>query len=185
VKRLTAIRNAKDWRDQLTIAEDKEPVTPFDNLFTEAKLALFLFEKGDAGSKGFLVEIGLFFARLLKKGDSNTLDQLSRALNTRRNHKQDRSNAAIIRRTLIARNGMFPPGKPSRRHVGNKLITQGTWSKQSVREVIESLKSRGVKIDKSNYDIIRREIQRQRKKLNIPLDHAPGKPSRTKRTHKP
>jgi hypothetical protein len=178
MKRLAAIRNAKDWRDRLTLAANKQPGTEFDWLFTEARLAVFLNDDRRTKAEGAarLARMGLYFSQLFQRGDSRSLRQLAAALYTWHRHEPRRKIADVIRMTLVGLNGMFPPGKPRLKHVGKKLVKQGTWSKVSVRDVIQSVKRKGFVKDNTNMDALRRKIQSEAKMLNIELDHKPGSP---------
>jgi hypothetical protein len=193
MKRLTlaAIRNGEDWRERLKLAENNEPGTPFDLLFAEAESALKLLDmKMQAEGENRLAAIGLEFALLFRtKHGIQVLHDMGAALNTWHSHKPKRKHADAIRETLIALNGMFPPRKPRIKLLDNKIVKRGRWPKLTVRVVIQNLEAQEIKCrsdehSKNRFDRIRREIQRQAKALNIPLDSTPGRPGQ-KHTQKP
>jgi hypothetical protein len=89
----------------------------------------------------------------------------------------------IIRETLISLYAMFPPSKPRLERVDNKIVNGKPWPNLTVRAVVRSLELRDkITVRDADGNVlpdIRREIQRQAKDLNIPLDPKAGRPSKS------
>jgi hypothetical protein len=162
---------------------------------TRAQLAIlskanYLADPAMIAARQSLECIGIYFACVFKIGNSPALDELAKAFNVWRHHRAKQTEAGIIRAELIALHGLFPPGKPRLTIVDNKMVEGKLWPKLSVRAVdravVQRLKAQGIEYSKgdNSKDIRRREIQRQAKMLNIPLDHTPGRPGQ-KRPQKP
>jgi hypothetical protein len=207
VKRLDALCNTKGWRERLKLARNEEPGTPFDHLFAAADSFFQLMDVSGGWGKGeaipitklegapILASIGVDFVNLFQERDGGQkLHEMADALNAWHRHKEtvkhnSQSIPDVIRVTLISLYGMFPPGKPRLEIVGNKIVKRKAWPNLTVRSVIASLEKRDkITAKDANGNAlpeIRREIQRQAKILNIPLDPTPGRPPKSKTRQKP
>jgi len=183
VKRLAAIRHAKDWREKLDLAQNKTPGTEFDCLFKNAALALELVKlKVGVEGEARLACIGRHFANLFERRDGGQkLHEMADALNAWHCHKPKLAIANRIRAELIALNGMFPAGK---RHllkvVDNKPIYGKPYGPLKVSDILDNLARHGLTITADKKPSIIREIWRQAKELAIRLDSSKGRPRKSK-----
>lgn len=201
MKRLAAIRKSKDWRERLKLVRNEEPGTPFDPLFAQAASFIHLMDTTGGWGKGkvmpilelegapILASIGIDFVNLFQARDGGQkLHEMADALIAWRRHKQHvkhkgMSISDIIRETLISLYAMFPPSKPRLERVDNKIVNGKPWPNLTVRAVVRSLELRDkITVRDADGNVlpdIRREIQRQAKDLNIPLDPKAGRPSKS------
>ena len=161
MKKLQAIRQAQSWQDKLDIAQDRTPGTQFDHIFALVKDARFFVTtvKLPGERRARLEALGGWLADLIeKKGSSQTIHDMAKALNIWHRHKPhpDKIRAAFT--SLV---GMFPEYK--------------LWRK----DIRARLKRKGIPID----DAAERKISRVNVELGSPLRHrrSPDRPRGQKR----
>ena len=161
MKHLTDLKKARDRRERLAIAKDAHPRTRFDNLFEGVKAARFfvttLYLANERRVQ--LERIGNWLADVIEARDSQTLHDLADATNKWKRHKPEPDR---VLESLVALHGMFPE------------------SKIAVRDVVRSLRHKGVETDET----MLRRIRRVAKGLGYSLDDTPGRPRKTGQTQR-
>ena len=137
MKRLEAIRKAKDWRARLKLAEDKYPGTEFDPVFEMARQALDPVLCAHFARENF-ERLGEGLAAVIEAGDSATLHRLADALNVWRRHTRQQRDP--MREAII---GLC-----------------GNWPTTSVRDIITNIKLRGGAVSEHTPGDIRREAKK-------------------------
>lgn len=143
MKKMTQrLRQAKTWLERAKIAEDKVPGTPFDYIFDEAKDAKLCAKLGIRGNQLMhLQNLGVRFAEIILRGDSQTLRKIALALDDWKWHKPKPDHDLVVFCNLMA---MFPPGgvRVKLDTKSKRLVRNGVYGRMTVGALVSALNQR-------------------------------------------
>ncbi len=175
-KMIERIRDANTWNARASIAANKEPGTPFDSLFDEAKHAKQCAKHGIRRNQEMhLQNLGLKLAGIILRGESQTLHDMARALDTWKRHKAKPNHELVV---LFNMAGMFGTGWRKLRTIAKDgKITRGILGKPlAMRDMRATLAERIADYSEEDWQSSRKKIKRYAKEFGIPLDETPGMP---------